>query len=60
MFTGIVQAVGRVASVTPEWRTNAFGDRLIVSILQISIDETLKGQRDSTLDVEVRADASAT
>jgi hypothetical protein len=45
--------VGRVASVTPEWRTNAFGDRLIVSILQISIDETLKGQRDSTVDVEV-------
>ena len=45
--------VGRVSSVTPEWRTNAFGDRLIVSILRVLIDETLKGQRDSTLDVEV-------
>jgi hypothetical protein len=45
--------VGRVAAVSPVWQTNEFGDRLIVSILRVAVDETLKGESASTLNVEV-------
>ncbi len=45
--------VGRVAGVTPVWRVNDFGDRLIVSILHVTVDETLKGAPQSSVDVEV-------
>jgi hypothetical protein len=45
--------VGRVAAVTPEWRTNEFGDRLIVSLVRVAVDETLKGQPQPSVDVEV-------
>jgi hypothetical protein len=45
--------VGRVASVTPLWRVNEYGDRLIVSVVHVSVDETLKGASDRTVDVEV-------
>ena len=45
--------VGRVSSVTSEWRVNDFGDRLIVSVVRVTVDETLKGQAQQTVDVEV-------
>jgi hypothetical protein len=45
--------VGRVTSISPTWRVNEFGDRLIVSILRVAVDETLKGQSQASLDVEV-------
>ena len=45
--------VGRVASVTPQWQVNEFGDRLIVSTLQVTVSETLKGETTPTVDVEV-------
>jgi hypothetical protein len=45
--------VGRVVSVTPLWRENDFGDRLIMSVLRVSIEETLKGEQQQTVDVEV-------
>jgi hypothetical protein len=45
--------VGRVAAITPEWRTNEFGDRLIVSLVRVNVDETLKGQPLPAVDVEV-------
>jgi len=45
--------VGRVASVTPVWRVNEFGDRLITSVVRVSVDETLKGQSLPSVDVEV-------
>ena len=45
--------VGRVSSVKPEWRVNDFGDRLIVSVVRVAVDETLKGQVQASLDVEV-------
>jgi hypothetical protein len=48
-----VVVVGRVASVAPEWQINEFGDRLIVSIVRVVVNETLKGQTAATLDVEV-------
>ena len=44
---------GRVTSVTPQWRTNDHGDRLIVSVVQVSVTETLKGEATPTVDVEV-------
>jgi len=45
--------LGRVASVSPEWRVNDFGDRLIVSIVRVAVDETLKGDSQATVDIEV-------
>ncbi len=45
--------VGRVLSVTGVWRQNEFGDRLIYSVLHVSVDETLKGQPQPSVDVEV-------
>jgi hypothetical protein len=45
--------VGHVSSVTPLWRDNDFGDRLIVSVLHVVVDETLKGPAQSAIDVEV-------
>ena len=45
--------VGRVVSVSGVWRENDFGDRLIMSVVRVSVDETLKGQQQPTVDVEV-------
>jgi hypothetical protein len=45
--------VGRVTSVSPMWKVNEFGDRLIVSVVRVAVDETLKGQVQASLDVEV-------
>jgi hypothetical protein len=45
--------VGTVASVGPVWRVNEFGDRLIVSVLRVTVNETLKGPTQPTVDVEV-------
>ena len=45
--------VGRVASVEPVWQVNEFGDRLIVSVVRVVVNETLKGQAIPTVDVEV-------
>jgi hypothetical protein len=45
--------VGRVTAVSPMWRTNEFGDRLIVSIVSVAVDETLRGPTQPSVDVEV-------
>src|SRR5262249_46248542 len=45
--------VGRIASVTPMWRVNGFGDRLIVSVAHVAVDETLKGDAQPAVDVEI-------
>jgi hypothetical protein len=45
--------VGRVASVSPQWRINDYGDRLIVSVVRLSVDETLKGDAQPAVDVEL-------
>jgi hypothetical protein len=45
--------VGRVSSVTSVWRDNEFGDRLIVSVLRVAVDETLKGDAQSSVEVEI-------
>jgi hypothetical protein len=45
--------VGRVASVTPRWHVNEFGDRLIVSVVRVSVSETLKGDAVPTIEVDV-------
>jgi hypothetical protein len=45
--------VGRVASVSPQWKVNDYGDRLIVSVVHVSVDETLKGQAEPSVDVEI-------
>ena len=45
--------VGRVASVTPQWQVNEFGDRLIVSVVRVTVTETLKGEATPAVDIEV-------
>ena len=45
--------VGHVSSVTSVWRDNDFGDRLITSILHVTVEETLKGASQQSVDVEV-------
>jgi hypothetical protein len=45
--------VGRVTSVSPVWQTNQFGDRLIVSIVSVAVDETLRGPVQQAVDVEI-------
>jgi len=45
--------VGRVASVIPAWRVNDYGDRLIVSVVRLAVDETLKGEAQPAVDVEI-------
>ena len=45
--------VGHVSSVTAVWRINDFGDRLITSIVRVAVEETLKGQAQTSVDVEV-------
>jgi len=45
--------LGRVTTVDPAWRTNEFGDRLIVSVVNVAVDETLRGPAQPTVTVEV-------
>jgi hypothetical protein len=45
--------VGHVTAVDAIWRTNDFGDRLIVSVVHVAVDETLKGAAQPSVDVEV-------
>jgi hypothetical protein len=45
--------VGRVTAVNGVWRDTEFGDRLIFSVVRVSVEETLKGQAQASLDVEV-------
>jgi hypothetical protein len=45
--------VGRATSSTPLWQVNEHGDRLIVSVVRVTIEETLKGQETAVLDVEI-------
>jgi len=45
--------VGRVTAVSPVWQTNEFGDRLIVSVVSVAVDETLRGPSQGAVDVEV-------
>ena len=45
--------VGRVASVSAGWQVNDFGDRLIVSVVRVAVSETLKGEAQPTVSVEV-------
>ena len=45
--------VGRVTAVNPVWQTNEFGDRLIVSVVSVAVDETLRGPTQQAVDVEV-------
>ncbi len=45
--------VATVRSVTPEWRENEFGDRVIVSRLELAVDETLKGGATRTVWMEL-------
>jgi hypothetical protein len=45
--------VGRVTSVNGVWQKNEFGDRLIVSVVRVAVEETLKGEAQTTMELEV-------
>ena len=45
--------VATARSVTASWRENEHGDRIIVSRVQLDVNETLKGERTSAMWVDV-------
>jgi len=45
--------VATVQRVTPAWHTNPYGDRLIVSRIELSVAETLKGESGATAWMEM-------
>jgi hypothetical protein len=45
--------VATVQHVSASWRENRFGDRIIVSRIQLEVDEILKGSSDKTVFMEV-------
>jgi hypothetical protein len=45
--------VAKVSSVSPGWRTNKFGDQLIVTEVSLDVEETLKGTPATQLWMEV-------
>jgi hypothetical protein len=45
--------VASAVRVTPEWRTSANGDRLIVSKVALKVEETLKGAAASVMTLEL-------
>ena len=45
--------VARTTEVTPVWQTNEFGDLLIVSQVQLQVEETLKGAAAGSLSLAV-------
>jgi len=45
--------VAKAVGVTPEWRTNVHGDRLIVSQIALAVEETLKGTPTSQMWLEL-------
>src|SRR5215467_4842615 len=45
--------VATVQNVTPSWRENAHGDRVIVSRVQLQVGETLKGNPSNVAWVDV-------
>src|SRR4029079_1948769 len=48
-----VVVVGRVAAVEGQWQGNEFVDSLIVSVVRVLVNETLKGAAPPAVDVEV-------
>jgi hypothetical protein len=45
--------VARAGAIAAEWRENEHGDRLIVSRIELQVEETLKGVGASTLSLEI-------
>ena len=45
--------VAQVTGVTPNWRTNNYGDQLIVSRVALRVEETLKGTPAATLALDL-------
>jgi len=45
--------VATASSVKPTWRTNAYGDRLIVSAVVLTVQETLKGSFAGTVQMDL-------
>jgi hypothetical protein len=45
--------VAQVTGVSPSWRTNGYGDQLIVSRVALRVEETLKGTPAATLALDL-------
>ena len=45
--------VAKTRTVRAEWRENDHGDRLIVSRVELDVEETIKGDADTTIAMEV-------
>ena len=45
--------VAHAKSVTPRFDTNSFGDKLIISRIELTVEETLKGSGENTLSMDL-------
>ncbi len=45
--------VAKAVKVTPEWRTNEHGDKLIVSQVALEVEETFKGAPTNSMSVDL-------
>ena len=45
--------VAKAAKITPEWRTNEHGDKLIVSQVSLEVEETFKGAPTNVMSMEI-------
>jgi hypothetical protein len=45
--------VARIQKVTTRWETNSYGDELIISRLELKVDETLKGNSEATVEMDI-------
>lgn len=45
--------VARASKVTPQWRTNDYGDKLIISQVTLDVEETLKGAPTNQMSLDV-------
>jgi hypothetical protein len=45
--------VAKAVKVTPEWRTNDYGDKLIISQVILEVEETFKGAPTNQMSVDV-------
>ncbi len=45
--------VAKAAKVTPEWRTNDHGDKLIISQVTLEVEETLKGAPTNQMSLDI-------
>jgi hypothetical protein len=45
--------IGQAKKITPRWATNSYGDQLIISQIEFTVEETLKGTPEATTTMDL-------